>query len=284
MTEQKTPAGMANTADVIARAQARRDSAMQPATPFAVLDREDEVTDDDPAEVARLRKGLWDCYSLAGGDTEGLDRDAADPVELAAYRVRDLRTSYSDAINAQVGRSSSGVPGPVVVTLCGSTKFKDAFLKATLDLTLAGEIVLTVGGFRGDVGAGTSEEVWGVEAKEALDRLHKWKIEKSARVLVLNVGGYVGASTRSEIAFAVVRGKRVDFLEPDSGEAILESVGADHDLVRAVMRDVDEMGLMGPRTSHPCDTTNPVWEGCEDPAQQPAPKPKRVRNRSKAKG
>lgn len=133
---------------------------------------------------------------------------------------------------------------PKIVCLCGSTKFKDAFIKANLECTLAGEVVLTVGGFRGDHGTGSSEEVWGEEAKAGLDLLHKWKVEMADRVLVLNVGGYVGSSTKSEIGYAIMRHKTIDFLEPESGEAIFEAVAADHGCIRDVMRDVMAMGVL----------------------------------------
>ena len=50
--------------------------------------------------------------------------------------------------------------------------------------------------------------------KEELDRLHKRKIDLADEVLVLNVGGYVGSSTRSEVEYAALTGKPVRWLEP----------------------------------------------------------------------
>ena len=57
-----------------------------------------------------------------------------------------------------------------VITLCGSTRFKEQFLEAQKRLTLAGNIVI-------------------------------------------NVGGYIGQSTRSEIEYALTHGKTVEYLE-----------------------------------------------------------------------
>ena len=56
-----------------------------------------------------------------------------------------------------------------VMTLCGSTRFKDAFLEAPKRLTLAGNIVISVGLF----GHGGDEEVWTEGTKEMLDDIHK---------------------------------------------------------------------------------------------------------------
>jgi hypothetical protein len=98
---------------------------------------------------------------------------------------------------------------PVIVCLCGSTRFCEAFHQANLSETLAGRIVLTVGcDFKSDEALGLSTAV-----KERLDELHKRKIDLADEILVLNVGGYIGASTHSEIQYAVGHGKKVRFLE-----------------------------------------------------------------------
>src|SRR5215472_3230193 len=93
-----------------------------------------------------------------------------------------------------------------VVCLCGSTRFMEAYHAANMAETLAGNIVLTVGmSSHGDYRL-TEEE------KAALDRLHLDKIDAADEVLVLNVGGYLGASTRNEIAHALATGKPVRYL------------------------------------------------------------------------
>ena len=97
-----------------------------------------------------------------------------------------------------------------VITLCGSTRFKDAFLAEQKRLTLEGNIVISVGLF-GHSG-GMSEDTL-TRTKEMLDDMHKRKIDMADEIFVINVGGYIGSSTRSEIAYAEATGKTVRYLE-----------------------------------------------------------------------
>jgi len=97
-----------------------------------------------------------------------------------------------------------------VITLCGSTRFKDAFLETQKRLTLEGNIVISVGLF----GHAGDEEVWTEGTKEMLDDMHKAKIDMADEIYVINVNGYIGSSTRSEIAYAKAAGKAVRYLEP----------------------------------------------------------------------
>ncbi|WP_119394671.1 hypothetical protein [Salinibius halmophilus] len=97
---------------------------------------------------------------------------------------------------------------PVVVTLCGSTKFKEAFIEANASETMAGKIVLSVGGFDHAEGVVLTQT-----QQEMLGKLHEHKIDMSDEILVLNVGGYIGDSTKNEIEYARKLGKIVRFLE-----------------------------------------------------------------------
>ena len=97
-----------------------------------------------------------------------------------------------------------------VITLCGSTRLKDAFLETQKRLTLEGNIVISVGLF----GHSGDDEVWKEGTKEMLDNMHKRKIDMSDGIFVINVGGYIGDSTRSEIDYAIRNGKTVEYLEP----------------------------------------------------------------------
>lgn len=97
-----------------------------------------------------------------------------------------------------------------VVTLCGSTKFKDEFIKAQKELTLAGNIVISVGLF----GHSGDDEVWTNDTKEMLDDMHKRKIDMADEIFVINVGGYIGDSTKSEIEYAKAQGKPVKYMYP----------------------------------------------------------------------
>ena len=106
----------------------------------------------------------------------------------------------------------------LVITLCGSTRFKDQFMEAQKRLTLEGKIVISVGLF----GHSGDNEVWdGMDegslskTKEMLDDMHKRKIDMADGIYVINVGGYVGESTKSEIAYALEHGKTVEYLEEE---------------------------------------------------------------------
>lgn len=98
---------------------------------------------------------------------------------------------------------------PTIVCLCGSTRFGDAFREANLQETLAGKIVLSIGcDFKSDQALGLTEK-----DKERLDELHLRKIDLADEVLVLNVNGYIGISTRHEIEYAEQQGKQIRYLE-----------------------------------------------------------------------
>lgn len=99
-----------------------------------------------------------------------------------------------------------------VITLCGSTRFKDQFLEAQKRLTLEGNIVISVGLF----GHSGDDEVWTEGTKEMLDNMHKRKIDMADAIYVINVGGYIGESTRSEIDYATRHGKEILYMEPQS--------------------------------------------------------------------
>ena len=103
-----------------------------------------------------------------------------------------------------------------VITLCGSTRFRKEFETAQKQLTLQGCIVISVGlfGHTGD------SEVWEnmdegtlTKTKEMLDDMHKRKIDMADEIFVINVGGYIGDSTKSEIEYAKAHGKKVNYLE-----------------------------------------------------------------------
>lgn len=91
-----------------------------------------------------------------------------------------------------------------VVTLCGSTKFKDEFMKVQKELTLNGVIVISVGLF----GHSGDDEVWAEGIKEMLDDMHKRKIDMADEIFVINKNGYIGNSTKSEIEYAEKTGKK----------------------------------------------------------------------------
>lgn len=96
-----------------------------------------------------------------------------------------------------------------VVTLCGSTRFKDYFMNVQKTLTLDGYIVISVGLF-GD----SEDDEWTEGTKKMLDDMHKRKIDMADEIFVINVDGYIGDSTRSEIEYVIKTGKGVTYLHP----------------------------------------------------------------------
>jgi hypothetical protein len=107
---------------------------------------------------------------------------------------------------------------PKIVCLCGSTRFMEAFQEANLRETVEGHIVLSVGcNTKADAELFLEKHGGQTGAlKQRLDELHKRKIDLADDVLVLNIGGYVGESTRSEIEYAKSKGKPIRYLEPGS--------------------------------------------------------------------
>ena len=97
-----------------------------------------------------------------------------------------------------------------VITLCGSTRFKDEFLQVQKRLTLEGNIVISVGLF----GHSGDNEVWTEGTKEMLDDMHLCKIDMADEIFVINVGGYIGSSTRNEIKYAESTGKVIRYFVP----------------------------------------------------------------------
>ncbi len=103
-----------------------------------------------------------------------------------------------------------------VITLCGSTKFKEDFMREQKRLTLEGNIVISVGLF----GHSGDNEVWEsmdegtlTKTKAMLDDMHKRKIDMADEIFVINKDGYIGTSTRSEIEYAISTNKIVNFME-----------------------------------------------------------------------
>lgn len=102
---------------------------------------------------------------------------------------------------------------PTIVCLCGSTRFSEAYQEMNLRETLAGNIVLSIG-----INTKSDDDLikagWKID-KGALDTLHLHKIDLADEVLILNVEGYIGESTRREVEYAQLKNKRIRWLEPD---------------------------------------------------------------------
>ena len=110
-----------------------------------------------------------------------------------------------------------------IITLCGSTKFKDEFIEAQKKLTLEGNIVLSVGLF----GHSGDNEVWNDGVKEMLDDMHKRRIDMSDAIMVICPNDYIGESTLSEIEYAKSQGKFIYYY--NHPEMHWDDVGGFHD-------------------------------------------------------
>ena len=95
-----------------------------------------------------------------------------------------------------------------IITLCGSIKFKDEFIKVQEKLTLDGNIVFTPNFF-----TSIKKEQIDEKTKQMLDEMHKQKIDMSDEIYVINFEGYIGESTKSEIEYAKTKGKKISYLE-----------------------------------------------------------------------
>lgn len=95
-----------------------------------------------------------------------------------------------------------------VITLCGSIKFKEEFLKMQEKLTLDRNIVLTPNSFQS-----IKKEEINEQTKKMLDEMHRQKIDMSDAIFVINVNGYIGESTKNEIEYAKSKNKEILYLE-----------------------------------------------------------------------
>jgi len=164
-------------------------------------------------EVARLREAMEKTIK----ELEGTRRHFSSLND----RETDYRCCLVDVENKlQFALVASPAPAktclPKIICLCGSTRFYDQFQESNYAETMKGNVVLSVGFYPHAKAKHGHGEGIGHDSLEKikLDELHKRKIDLADEVLVLNVGGYIGESTRSEINYAVAHGKPVKYLEP----------------------------------------------------------------------
>lgn len=113
----------------------------------------------------------------------------------------------------------------VNLTLCGSARFESEFHSWNEKLTLAGHVVYSLAVFPSQKTGNPADHEWYTpDQKLMLDKVHKRKIKNSDGIVVLNVGGYLGDSTRSEVEYAKERQLDIYWLDPDH---LLGSDGAD---------------------------------------------------------
>lgn len=131
------------------------------------------------------------------------------------YQKNGTDAGFADTMDTLANAIDNAEGFPEVVCLCGSTRFWQTFQEASLKLTMEGKIVLSIG-----AASGTDDQHFGNLPKAEYDRiktmfdeLHFKKIELANRVLILNVDGYIGESTRNELNYARKLGKVVTFWE-----------------------------------------------------------------------
>ena len=112
----------------------------------------------------------------------------------------------------------------MIITLCGSTRFKDEYELVAKELALQGHTVLSVNLF-----AHADNIELTQEQKIRLDNAHKQKISISDAIYVINKGQYIGESTYGEIDWAERLGKKIFFLEdidttPTAEEAVEKQI------------------------------------------------------------
>lgn len=114
----------------------------------------------------------------------------------------------------------------MIICLCGSTRFTERMLEIQWELTKRSHVVLTWCALPDsyfEKNHPGKEHFHGGDlegVKEIVDQVHKRKIDLSTAIGVINVGGYIGTSTRSEIDYAVAHGKKVYWLESGANPSL----------------------------------------------------------------
>jgi len=131
------------------------------------------------------------------------DRDKLEFVidELYGYVIRLYGIKNTE--NAKADEKAK------IVTLCGSTKFKDEYINIAREESLKGNIVISVGLY-----GHHEEKPLDPDTKKMLDRNHLQKIDMSDEILVINKDGYIGDSTQNEIDYAINKNKLVRYVYP----------------------------------------------------------------------
>ena len=176
----------------------------------------------DMNRISRIRK-MEDIYDRVQKDIAILKEYEGSGLWLKDYEAdergelpRDLKRGVlsQDGLD-EVFEEAKAITSPSrrypVITLCGSTRFKEQFFEVQKRLTLEGNIVISVGLF----GHSGDDEVWTEGTKEMLDDMHKRKIDMADSIYVIDVDGYIGSSTRSEIEYAKSKGKGITYYSKD---------------------------------------------------------------------
>lgn len=191
--------------DTLTRRNTMPDVTTLQALPFVLV----ELLDDPDVDRLRIRSG----NAVETADDQAALLAGALHAVLARGNVGPGWSGVAEAIRTMPEVDDDTPDRPMVTVLCGSTRFGQTFREQNLLLTLRGEIVLSIGcDTKSDDDLAAAFAAHGDDLKPRLDALHLRKIDLADRVLVLDVGGYIGESTRSEIAYAEQLGKPIAYL------------------------------------------------------------------------
>jgi len=173
----------------------------------------------DKALLARSAVNKWLKDRAALSSSDAPTERAVSSVNEVCPHGRHFGGFYCEDC-ADTERERQLAQRPRITVLCGSTRFYRQFQEANYRLTMQGRIVLSVGFYPHSAEQAHGESVGITTAeKESLDELHKRKIDLADDVLVLDVDGYIGDSTRSEIEYAESLRKPITYLCADAIEA-----------------------------------------------------------------
>lgn len=146
-------------------------------------------------------------------DWRWMELDGVNPVPSIEMR---------DKICLLILGNQGGAVTDKIICLCGSTRFTEQMLVKQWELTKQGYVVLSWCALPEDYFSGEDKAHIGDQegVKEIVDAVHFRKIELANEVFVVNIGGYIGESTRNEIEYAKKLGKKINYLEPrgDTGK------------------------------------------------------------------
>ncbi len=101
---------------------------------------------------------------------------------------------------------------PEIVVLCGSSRFIDHMAVMAWEIEKGGSICLSLHLLPNSYTDHVHHQAEAEGVAAQMDEFHLRKIDLADRVLIMNVGGYIGDSTRAEIAYAEKAGKPIEYL------------------------------------------------------------------------
>ena len=143
------------------------------------------------------------------------------PVKLSGYPPTKWHIERNEIIDSILAAlSGPSVKRPKIVCFCGSSRFIEQFGIFMWEYEKAGNIALGLHwlppSYFDELNrpAVDDHQAEAEGLAEKMDELHLRKIDLADEVFILNVGGYIGESTRNEIEYAKKLGKKIKYLEP----------------------------------------------------------------------